>query len=176
MTASSHTATTTQRPRFPVIALKNPCTGAGQYGGSPPDRLRPGSVRDVDHSRRTHTAAGAPEAIGPYSHAVSSQGLLFCSGQIPLDPQSGELVGDDAAAQAVRCLENLDAVCRSAGARLADAVRCTIYMTDLDDFAEVNEAYAGFFAEDPPSRVTVGVAALPRGAQVEIEAVVAVDG
>lgn len=130
----------------------------------------------MDHSRRTHTAAGAPEAIGPYSHAVSSQGLLFCSGQIPLDPQSGELVGDDAAAQAVRCLENLDAVCRSAGARLADAVRCTIYMTDLDDFAEVNEAYAGFFAEDPPSRVTVGVAALPRGAQVEIEAIVAVDG
>ena len=126
----------------------------------------------MSHARRAHNSAEAPEAIGPYSHAVAGQGLLFCSGQIPLDPESGELVGEDAAAQAVRCLENLAAVCSSAGASLADAVRCTIYMTDLGDFAEVNEAYAGFFAEDPPSRVTVGVAALPRGAQVEIEAVV----
>ena len=136
----------------------------------------PGSFRDVAHSRRIHNAPGAPAAIGPYSHAVSSQGLLFCSGQIPLDPASGELVGEDAASQAVRCLEHLEAVCRSAGARLADAVRCTIYMTDLGEFAGVNEAYAGFFGEEPPSRVTVGVAALPKGAQVEIEAIVAVDG
>ena len=86
------------------------------------------------------------------------------------------MCSSDLASQAVRCLENLAAVCTSAGASLADAVRCTIYMTDLDDFAEVNEAYAAFFGGEPPSRVTVGVAALPRGAQVEIEAIVAVDG
>ena len=130
----------------------------------------------MSHERRAHNAEGAPEAIGPYSHAVAGRGLLFCSGQIPLDPESGELVGDDAAAQAVRCLQNLEAVCASAGARLADAVRCTIYMTDLGEFAGVNEAYAGFFGDDAPSRVTVGAAELPRGAQVEIEAIVAVDG
>ena len=130
----------------------------------------------VSQARRVHNSDGAPEAIGPYSHAVAGRGLLFCSGQIPLDPVSGELVGEDAAAQAVRCLENLAAVCSSAGASLSDAVRCTIYMTDLGDFAEVNEAYGAFFGEEPPSRVTVGVAALPRNAQVEIEAIVAVDG
>jgi 2-iminobutanoate/2-iminopropanoate deaminase len=130
----------------------------------------------VSHDRRVHNSEGAPEAIGPYSHAVAGRGLLFCSGQIPLDPASGELVGEDAASQAVRCLENLAAVCSSAGARLTNAVRCTIYMTDLGDFAEVNEAYAAFFGEEPPSRVTVGAAALPKGAQVEIDAIVAVDG
>ena len=128
----------------------------------------------MSHARRTHSAAGAPEAIGPYSHAVSVQGLLFCSGQIPLDPESGELVGADAAAQAARCLANLEAVCGEAGARLADAVRCTIYMTDLDQFAAVNEVYAAHFPSDPPARVTVGVAALPKGALVEIDAIVAV--
>lgn len=129
----------------------------------------------MSHERRAHNAEGAPAAVGPYSHAVAGRGLLFCSGQIPLDPLTGEIVGDDAAAQARQCLENLAEVCRSAGASLSDAVRCTIYMTDLDAFAEVNEVYAGFFAEDPPSRVTVGVAALPRGAMVEIDATVAVD-
>ena len=130
----------------------------------------------MSHSRRTHSAEGAPEAIGPYSHAVSAQGLLFCSGQIPLDPASGEIVGDDAATQAARCLKNLEAVCEGAGARLADAVRCTIYMTDLAAFTEVNEVYAAHFPSEPPSRVTVGVAALPKGALVEIDAVVAVAG
>jgi 2-iminobutanoate/2-iminopropanoate deaminase len=115
----------------------------------------------------------APPAIGPYSHAVRAGELLFCSGQIPLDPQSGEIVGDTAAEQAGRCLENLRAVCDAAGTTLARALRMTIYMTDLAAFAEVNEVYGSFFAEDPPARVTVGVAQLPRGAQVEIEATVA---
>ena len=120
------------------------------------------------------SAAGAPAAIGPYSHAVRHGDLLLCSGQIPLDPASGELVGDTAAAQARRCLENLVAVCEAAGTRLARALRVTIYMTDLDQFAAVNEVYESFFAgEAPPARVTVGVAALPRGAQVEIDAIVA---
>lgn len=127
----------------------------------------------MSHHRESITALDAPAAIGPYSHAVRSNGLLFCSGQIPLDPASGELVGDTPAEQARRCLENLAAVCSSAGATLADAVRLTVYMTDLGAFNEVNEVYAGFFEGDPPARVAVGVAALPKGAQVEIDAVVA---
>jgi 2-iminobutanoate/2-iminopropanoate deaminase len=118
-------------------------------------------------------ASGAPPAIGPYSHAVRSGELLFCSGQIPLDPASGELVGETPAEQARRCLENLQAVCAAAGTTLARAVRLTVYMTDLGAFAAVNEVYATFFPEDPPARAAVGVAALPKGAYVEIDAVVA---
>ncbi|HEV3046791.1 MAG TPA: Rid family detoxifying hydrolase [Solirubrobacteraceae bacterium] len=122
--------------------------------------------------REIVTAAGAPPAIGPYSHAVKAAGLLFCSGQIPLDPDSGELVGASAAEQARRCLESLQAVCAAAGTALERAVRITIYMTDLAEFASVNEVYASFFAAEPPARVTVGVAQLPRGAYVEIDATV----
>ena len=124
--------------------------------------------------RRTVDAEGAPAAVGPYSHAVVAGGLLFCSGQIPLDPATGELVGDTPAEQARRCLENLGLVCAAAGASLADAARVTVYLTDMDAFAEVNEAYAAFFDGDPPARVAIGVAALPRGAQVELDAVVAI--
>lgn len=124
-------------------------------------------------NRQTIAAPGAPAAIGPYVHAVAAGGLLFCSGQIPLDPQSGEIVGDTPAEQARRCLENLAAVCEAAGVSLADAVKMTVYMTDLSAFAAVNEVYGSFFAADPPARVAIGVAALPRGAQVEIDAVVA---
>jgi 2-iminobutanoate/2-iminopropanoate deaminase len=124
-------------------------------------------------SREIVQAPGAPAAIGPYSHAVIAAGLLFCSGQIPLDPAGGELVGETPAEQARRCLENLGAVCEAAGTTLESAVRLTIYMTDLTAFAEVNEMYATFFGDDPPARVTVGVAALPKAAQVEIDAVVA---
>jgi 2-iminobutanoate/2-iminopropanoate deaminase len=123
--------------------------------------------------RETVHAAGAPPAVGPYSHAVCAGELLFCSGQIPLDPASGEIVGDTAAVQAERCMRNLQAVCEAAGTTLARAVRLTIYMTDLAAFAEVNEVYGSFFADDPPARVTVGVAQLPKGAYVEIDAVVA---
>jgi 2-iminobutanoate/2-iminopropanoate deaminase len=125
-------------------------------------------------SRDTISAPGAPPAIGPYSHAVRAGGLLFCSGQIPLDPVTGELAGDTPAEQARRCLGNLSAVCEAAGTTLAQAVRLTVYMTDLAEFAAVNDVYASFFAgEHPPARVTVGVAQLPKGAQVEIDAVVA---
>jgi 2-iminobutanoate/2-iminopropanoate deaminase len=123
--------------------------------------------------RETVSAPHAPAAIGPYSHAVRAGELLFCSGQVPLDPASGELVGATAAEQARRCLENLRAVCEAAGSSLQRAVRVTVYMTDLQAFAEVNEVYAGFFSDQPPARVAVGVAALPRGAYVEIDAVVA---
>jgi 2-iminobutanoate/2-iminopropanoate deaminase len=125
--------------------------------------------------REATNAPGAPAAIGPYSHAVRAGSLLFCSGQIPLDPASGEIVGTSAGEQARRCLENLAAVCQTAGASLTDAVRLTVYMTDLSAFAEVGEVYASFFDDSPPARVAVGVAALPRGAQVEIDAIVALD-
>ena len=115
----------------------------------------------------------APKAIGPYAQAVVANGVAYLSGQIPLDPQTGELSGATPAEQARRCLENLQFVCEAAGASLANALRMTVYMADLAAFAEVNEAYAEFFPSDPPARVAVGVAQLPRGAQVEIDAVVA---
>jgi 2-iminobutanoate/2-iminopropanoate deaminase len=123
--------------------------------------------------RESVTAPNAPEAVGPYVHAVRAGGLLFCSGQIPLDPRTGDLVGATPAEQAGRCLENLAAVCAAAGASLGDAVRMTIYLTDMASFVSVNEVYGSFFESDPPARVTVGVAALPKGAKVEIDAVVA---
>jgi 2-iminobutanoate/2-iminopropanoate deaminase len=118
-------------------------------------------------------APAAPQAIGPYSHAVRAGELLFCSGQIPLDPVTGELVGETAAEQARQCLQNLAAVCEAGATSLARALRVTVYMTDLSAFAAVNEVYGSFFGEDPPARVAVGVTALPRGAQVEMDAVVA---
>jgi 2-iminobutanoate/2-iminopropanoate deaminase len=118
-------------------------------------------------------ADDAPAAVGPYVHAMRAGNLLFCSGQIPLDPRTGDIIGGSAGAQAGRCLENLAAVCHAAGATLGDAVRLTVYLTDMTTFAEVNEVYESFFESDPPARVAIGVAALPRGAKVEIDAVVA---
>ena len=128
-----------------------------------------------DH-REAVTAPNAPEAIGPYVHAIRAAGLLFCSGQIPLDPRTGELTGATPADQAGRCLENLAAVCQAAGVTLGDAVKVTIYLTDMGAFTEVNEVYASFFESSPPARVAVGVAALPKGALVEMDAVVALGG
>jgi 2-iminobutanoate/2-iminopropanoate deaminase len=116
----------------------------------------------------------APAAIGPYSQAVRAGDLLFCSGQVALDPSTGELVKEDVEGQARRCLQNLTAVCEAAGASLANAVRCTVYLTDMGDFVRVNEAYEQFFeSEAPPARVAVAVAGLPMGADVEIDAIVA---
>jgi 2-iminobutanoate/2-iminopropanoate deaminase len=131
------------------------------------------SLCPVAGEREIVDAAGAPAAVGPYSHAVRAGGLLFCSGQIPLDPTSGELVGDTPAEQARRCLENLSEVCAAAGSSLAHAVRLTIYTTQLSAFAEINDVYGAFFEHDPPARAAVGVAELPKGALVEIDAVVA---
>ena len=127
----------------------------------------------MSHHRETVDAPGAPAAVGPYSHAVKAAGLLFCSGQIPLDPESGELVGETAGEQARQCLENLGKVAAAGGAQLADAVRCTIFLTDMGDFAEVNEVYAEYVGQSLPARAAVGVAALPKGARVEIDAIVA---
>lgn len=118
-------------------------------------------------------APGAPAAIGPYSHAVRQGDVVYCSGQIPLDPDSGELVSDSPAAETTRCLQNLAAVCAAAGTDLSRTIRATIYTTDLGAFAEINEAYGEFFAASPPARAAVGVAQLPKGARVEIDAIVA---
>ena len=115
---------------------------------------------------------GAPKAIGPYSQAVQANGFLFCSGQIPLDPATGELLGaGDVKAQTHRILQNLSAVLQAVGGSLADVVKTTIFLTDLQDFALVNEVYGSYFPQSPPARATVQVSALPRGAQVEIEAI-----
>jgi 2-iminobutanoate/2-iminopropanoate deaminase len=124
-------------------------------------------------------APDAPAAVGAYSHGVVSNGLLFCSGQVPLDPETGELIEGDVGAQATRCLESLASVCRAAGTDIADAVRLTLYLTDLPgDWAAVNEAYEAFLkarraGDEPPARAAVGVAALPKGARVEVDGVVA---
>jgi 2-iminobutanoate/2-iminopropanoate deaminase len=128
-----------------------------------------------DH-RDPVTALGAPAAVGPYSHAVRSGGLLFCSGQMPLDPGTGKLVEGSIGDQTRRCLENLQVVCAAAGASLGDAVRLGVYVTDMGTFPEVNEAYATFFGDGPPARSTIGVASLPLGAAVEIDAIVALPG
>jgi 2-iminobutanoate/2-iminopropanoate deaminase len=123
--------------------------------------------------REVVNAPDGPPAAGPYSHAVKSNGMLFCSGQVPLDPATGKLVEGSIGDQTRRCLDNLKIVAAAAGADLSDAVRMGIFLTDIGVFAEVNEAYGAYFPADPPARTTIGVAALPAGAQVEIEAVVA---
>ncbi len=117
------------------------------------------------------TSEHAPQAIGPYSQAVRLGEWLFLSGQIGLDPSSGEIVPGGVAAEAERVLANLRAVLAAAGATLDDVVRTTIYLVDLADFARVNEIYGKCFQSPYPARATVGVAALPRGARVEIDAI-----
>jgi 2-iminobutanoate/2-iminopropanoate deaminase len=123
--------------------------------------------------RQAVSTDSAPAAIGPYSQGMRVGDLLFCSGQIPLEPSTGELVKDDIEGQARRCLQNLEAICAAAGGSLSNAVRCTVYLGDMSDFARVNEAYAEFFGEDPPARVAIAAAGLPKGADVEIDAIVA---
>jgi 2-iminobutanoate/2-iminopropanoate deaminase len=123
--------------------------------------------------RHAVSTDSAPAAIGPYSQGMRIGDLLFCSGQIPLDPSTGELVKQDVDGQARRCLENLEAICAAAGGSLSNAVRCTVYLGDMNDFARVNEVYAEFFGDDPPARVAIAAAGLPKGADVEIDAIVA---
>jgi 2-iminobutanoate/2-iminopropanoate deaminase len=121
--------------------------------------------------KTTVLTPAAPAAIGPYSQAVQAGDLLFVSGQIPLDPATGQLVSGDVRAQAERVLENLTAILDAAGCGTIDVVRTTIYLVDLANFATVNEVYARFFQAPYPARSTVQVAALPRGAEVEIDAI-----
>jgi 2-iminobutanoate/2-iminopropanoate deaminase len=113
----------------------------------------------------------APAPIGPYSQAIKAGSELFCSGQIALDPRSGELVGSDAAAQAEQALKNIGAVLAAAGMNYADVVKTTIFLIDMNDFAAVNEVYGRYFDASKPARSTVAVAGLPKGARVEIEAI-----
>jgi 2-iminobutanoate/2-iminopropanoate deaminase len=125
-------------------------------------------------NRTTIATPRAPRAIGPYSQAVSidCSRLVFCSGQIPLDPASGAMVGEgDVRAQTRQVMENLKAVLEAAGSSFDRVVRTTIFLADLGDFAAVNEVYGGYFTSDPPARATVQVAALPKGARVEIDAI-----
>jgi len=128
----------------------------------------------MSHHRETVTAVGGPPAAGPYSHAVKAGGLIFLSGQTPVDPDTKSLVEGDIGVHTRRCLDNLAIVAAAAGASLDDAVRCGIYVTDISVFGQVNEAYATYFGDEPPARTTIGVASLPLGAEVEIDAILAI--
>lgn len=118
---------------------------------------------------------GAPAAIGPYSQAIRIGELVFCSGQVPIDPATGELVDGDIGAQTRRALDNLQAVLEAAGSSLTRAVKCQVYLADMNDFAAMNEVYATAFTEPPPARACVEVSRLPKDARVEIDVVATVD-
>ncbi len=122
-------------------------------------------------SKQSVHSPAAPAAIGPYSPAIRVGELVFCSGQVPLDPSTGELVPGDIVAQTNQSLRNMKAVLEAAGATMDQVVKTTIFLVDLADFAKVNEAYGKFFATAPPARSTVQVSALPKGARVEVEAI-----
>jgi len=121
--------------------------------------------------RRPVTSRGAPAAIGPYTQAIKVDDWVWTSGQIGLDPESGEMVEGGVAAQTERALQNLEAVLSIAGSSMQQAVRCTVYLVDMADFEAVNEVYAKFFRDPPPARSTVAVAGLPKGALVEVDCV-----
>ncbi len=126
--------------------------------------------------RRIVDTEKAPEAIGPYNQAVIAGDIVFTAGQIPINPSTGELEQDDIGVATRRVLTNLDAVLRAAGSSLERAVKLTVFMADLGQFARMNEVYAEFFKGDPPARSAVQVGALPRGALLEIEAVAILGG
>ena len=126
--------------------------------------------------KKIHQTKEAPAAIGPYSQAVEAGGLVFLSGQIPLDPATGQVVPGDVVAQTERVMDNLGAVLAAAGLEFRHVVKTTIYLVDLAAFPKVNEAYGKRFPAEPPARATVQVAALPRGVLVEIDAVARRDG
>jgi len=124
-------------------------------------------------SKDVISTSKAPAALGPYSQAIRCGDLIFVSGQIPIDPATSQVVGDDVAAQTERVLKNLAAILEAAGASLGQVLKTTVYLRDLNDFGKMNEVYARFFSEQPPARATVQVARLPRDVSVEIEAVAA---
>jgi len=121
--------------------------------------------------RETIRSDKAPKALGPYEQAIKLEGWVFTSGQIPLDPQTGAMVEGGIGAQTRQVLENLRAVLEAAGSSMAKVVRVTVYMTHLGDFAKMNEVFSEYFPQDKPARSTVGVAALPRGALVEMDVI-----
>ncbi len=113
----------------------------------------------------------APKAIGPYSQAIKANGMLFASGQVPIDPATGEIIAGTIAEQTRQVLKNLQAVLEAAGTSLERVVKTTVFLADMNDFTEMNETYAGFFSEVPPARSTVEVSRLPRDARVEIDVI-----
>ena len=121
----------------------------------------------------TVSTSGAPRAIGPYSQGIRAGGFLFTAGQVGFDPASGELVDGGISEQTVRVLENIRSILESAGADLSQVVKTTVFLVDMADFGAMNEVYARMFGDHRPARSTVAVAALPRGARVEIEAIAA---
>ncbi len=121
-------------------------------------------------NKRAISASAAPAAVGPYSQAIVAGGFVFTSGQIPLD-REGNLIEGDIQPKARQCLENLKTILEAAGSRMEDLVKATIFVTDMGNFPQVNEVYQDFFKEDPPARSFVGVAALPKGAEVEMEGI-----
>ena len=123
--------------------------------------------------REQITTANAPAAIGPYSQAIKTDNLLFISGQLPIDMKTGEFPAT-IAEQTLCCLQNLDAIAKKAGTKLENAVKLTVFLTDMKDFAEMNSVYETFFTDIPPARSTIAVRALPKDAQVEIEAILAI--
>ncbi len=116
----------------------------------------------------------APAAIGPYSQGIQTGSFLFCAGQIPLDPKTGQMVSDDISEQTKRVLENIAGLLKAAHLSFDHVVKTTIFLTSMDDFQTVNEIYATYFRQDPPARSTVAVSALPKGAKVEIEVIAAI--
>ena len=122
--------------------------------------------------RHAVSSTHAPAAIGPYSQAIVAGGLVHCSGQVALHPETGELIEGDVEAQTRRVMENLSSVLHAAGTSLAHAVKCTIYLKDMDDFVRVNEVYGSYFKDiDPPARATVQVSRLPKDVDVEIDCI-----
>jgi 2-iminobutanoate/2-iminopropanoate deaminase len=119
--------------------------------------------------KKVHVSNEAPAPIGPYSQAIEVNNMVFCSGQIPLDAKTGEVLKGTASEQAEKVMQNIQAVLKSAGLTFANVIKTTIYLTDMKDFAAVNEVYAIYFQDAPPARSTVAVAGLPRGVNVEIE-------
>jgi 2-iminobutanoate/2-iminopropanoate deaminase len=144
--------------------------GAARMTGAPLMAANP-MEGDTTMRRDQIATTGAPAAIGPYSQAIATEGLVFASGQIALDPASGQLAAGDVRVQTRQAIENLSAVLEAAGSSLTHVVKTTVFLTKMSDFAAMNEVYGQFFAVEPPARSTVAVAELPRGAQVEVEAI-----
>lgn len=126
--------------------------------------------------KRVIKTKNAPEAIGPYSQGIIIKNLLFISGQIPIIPETGELIKDDIRRETEQVMNNIKAIVEEAGGNMSDIVKTTIYLTNINNFNEVNEAYATFFKESPPARATVKVSFLPKGVGVEIDAIAVIDG
>jgi 2-iminobutanoate/2-iminopropanoate deaminase len=131
----------------------------------------PGPSGHQDGGRQAIAAPGAPKAIGPYSPAIRAGNLLFLSGQVPIDPATGKLVEGDIAVQTEQVMRNIGALLSAAGAGFQHVVRTTVFLADMNEFTAMNEAYAKFVVDPPPSRATVQVARLPRDARVEIDAI-----